>query len=64
MDNPCDSTFAQEREQPSMAAGFLGNSESLGKYPKVWLFSKSVSGTNYCYVMVSYRMHFNLSSVR
>lgn len=64
MGNPRDCTFAQEREEPHMAVGFLGNSESLGKYPKVWLFSKSVLGTNYCYIIVSYRMHFNLSSVR
>lgn len=33
MDNPYDITFVQKREL-HMAAGFPGNSESLGKYPK------------------------------
>lgn len=40
MENPCDSTFAPKRE-PHMAAGFPGNSESLGIYPKELCFSKS-----------------------
>lgn len=38
MENPCDSIFAQKREEPHMAASFPGNSESLGIYPKeLWL---------------------------
>lgn len=41
MDNPCDSTFAQKREEPHMAASFPDNSESLGIYPKELCFSKS-----------------------
>lgn len=41
MENPCDSTFAQKREEPHMAAGFPGNSESLGTHPKELCFSKA-----------------------